>query len=133
MTNSQSVVDTVTVESFSRSVVNDYSANSEHSCNGRPDWVTILVTMEQPSQEALAGLDRSQRHDLLSDYANQRYHALIDWIDDQDLEREFKRIGSPTLFSTVTMISTPRGAKLIRKAPGVVNVVDGANLVLNGQ
>lgn len=125
MKNSQPV-DSVKVETRSTSVIQDYSRN------GYSNWVTILVSMEQPSKEALAGLDRSQRHDLLCDNAKQRYLAIIDWIDAQDLENEFKRIGSPTLFSTITMVCTPLGAKLIRKAPGVTDVVDGSSLVLSG-
>ena len=125
MKNSQPV-DSVKVETRSTSVIQDYSRN------GYSNWVTILVSMEQPPNEALAGLDRSQRHDLLCDNAKQRYLAIIDWIDAQDLENEFKRIGSPTLFSTITMVCTPLAAKLIRKAPGVTDVVDGSSLVLNG-
>lgn len=114
-------------------VVNgDKSQFVSNSINKIKDWITVLVSVENPPSESLKGLDRSERHQLLCRNAKKRYGDIVEWIDDQEIESEFARIGSPTLFSTITMVCTPRGAELITKAPGVTRVVSAPHFVLNG-
>ena len=107
--------------------------NGSVSLNKQKEWITVLVSVENPSTEALNGLDRSARYELLNQNAQQRYEEDIAWINEREIMSEFRRIGTPTLFSTITMVCTPLGAQLLSNAPGVTRVVGAPEFVLNGR
>lgn len=114
-------------------VKGDRSAFVSDSLNKIKDWITVLVTVKHPSAESLVELDRSERRQVLCSNAKKRYEEIVEWIDEQNVEAEFGRIGSPTLFSTITMVCTPRGARLLANAPGVERVVPAPELLFSGQ
>ena len=99
------------------------------AASGITDWLKVLVSVEEPPTHMLKKLDRSERHNLLCENATRRRKAILNWIDEQDLESEFKRVGAPTLFGTISMVCTPHGAQLLKQAPGVTRVVAAPDLV----
>lgn len=114
-------------------MVTENIQNGSGSLNKHKEWITVLVSVENPSTEVLNGLDRSARYELLNQNAQQRYEEIIAWINEREIMSEFRRIGTPTLFSTITMVCTPLGAQLVSSAPGVTRVVGAPEFVLNGR
>lgn len=100
--------------------------------NGAREWFTVLVSVDKPPLDSLNQLNRSERHQLLCRNSQERYDEIVAWIDEQKLRSEFRRIGSPTLFSTITMVCTRLGARMLANAPGVTRVIAAPELVLNG-
>ena len=100
--------------------------------NGAREWLTVLVSVDKPPLDSLNQLNRSERHQLLCRNSQERYEEIIAWIAEQKLQSEFRRIGSPTLFSTITMVCTKLGASMLANAPGVTRVIAAPELVSNG-
>lgn len=92
-------------------------ASSIHS-----EWVKIMIAVEQPAPDSLAGCDRRQKLEKLEANARYRQANLLQWLAEHELSREVKLIGQSTSFNLIWAYSTPRALQALRDAPGVVSV-----------
>ena len=87
-----------------------------------PDWVQIMLTIDRPAPERLAGCDRKEKFDILLENAQRKRTQLVQWIQEQNLADEVARVGAPTSFNLLFVQCTPYAAAQLAHAPGVVAV-----------
>lgn len=85
-------------------------------------WVQVMVTIDRPKPESLAGCDRKEKFAILVENARQHRQQLVQWIQEHDLADEVVRIGAPTSFNLLFIQCTPHAAAQLAQAPGVVDV-----------
>ena len=86
------------------------------------DWVQVMLTIDRPAPERLAGCDRKEKFDILLENAQRKRTQLVQWIQEQDLAAEVARVGAPTSFNLLFVQCTPYAAAQLAHAPGVVDV-----------
>ena len=86
------------------------------------DWVQIMLTIDRPAPERLAGCDRKEKFDILLENAQRKRTRLVQWIQEQNLADEVARVGAPTSFNLLFVQCTPYAAAQLAHAPGVVAV-----------
>jgi hypothetical protein len=85
-------------------------------------WVQVMVTIDRPEPESLAGCNRKEKFAILLENARRHRTQLVQWIQEQELADEVARIGAPTSFNLLFIQCTPHAAAQLAHAPGVVNV-----------
>lgn len=93
--------------------------NQQHDAT---DWVQVMLTIDRPAPERLAGCDRKEKFDILLENAQRRRTQLLQWIQEHNLADEVARIGAPTSFNLLFVQCTPYAAALLAHAPGVVDI-----------
>lgn len=88
----------------------------------RADMVTVMLTLERPSPEALSGHGRGDKYAALKSNASQIRSQLLAWIRERGMDEDVGRVGEPTVFNTLFVTSTRGVADELRRAPGVVEV-----------
>jgi len=86
------------------------------------DLVQVMVTLDRPKPESLAGCDRKEKFNILLENARRHRTELVQWIQEHDLCSEVARIGGPTSFNLLFVQCTPHAATQLAHAPGVVDV-----------
>lgn len=86
------------------------------------DWVQVMLTIDRPAPERLAGCDRQEKFDILLANAQRKRAQLMQWIQEHNLSREVARIGAPTSFNLLFVQCTPYAAAQLAHAPGVVDI-----------
>ena len=86
------------------------------------DMIEVAVTLERPASEELAQHDRAEKYDVLRANTAERRDRLIAWIAEQGLSEEVTQVGEATVFNMLFVTCTPRAAKELARAPGVVSV-----------
>ncbi|MCS7221135.1 MAG: hypothetical protein RML36_12065 [Anaerolineae bacterium] len=87
-----------------------------------PGMVKVMVTLERPSSQELAGYNRDMRYQVLRNNSVEFKEGLIHWIKEQGLSHEVAEIGDATAFNVLFLVCTPQVAERLLQAPGVVNV-----------
>lgn len=87
-----------------------------------PAMVKVMVTLERPSSQQLAGYNRDTKYQVLRNNSVECKEGLIHWIEEQGLSHEVAEIGDATAFNVLFLVCTPRVAERLLQAPGVVNV-----------
>lgn len=87
-----------------------------------PPLVQVIVTIERPKPENLAGCNRKEKFAILLENAHQHRQQLVQWIQAHDWANEVRRIGAPTSFNLLFIQCTPHAAAQLAHAPGVVDV-----------
>lgn len=93
-----------------------------HQPHGSTDWVQVMLTIDRPAPERLAGCDRKEKFDILLENAQRKRTQLVQWIQEHDLANEVARIGAPTSFNLLFVQCTPYAAAQLAHAPGIVAV-----------
>ncbi|MEZ4737690.1 MAG: hypothetical protein R3E79_62235 [Caldilineaceae bacterium] len=86
------------------------------------DWVQVVVTLDRPTPESLAGCNRKEKFNILLENARRHRTELVQWIQEHDLSSEVARIGAPTSFHLLFVQCTLHAATQLVNAPGVVDV-----------
>ena len=86
------------------------------------DWVQVMLTIDRPAPERLAGYDRKEKFDILLENAQRKRIQLLQWIQEHDLADEVARIGAPTSFNLLFVQCTIHAAAQLAHAPGVVDI-----------
>ena len=86
------------------------------------DWVQVMLTIDRPTPERLAGCDRKEKFDILLENAQRKRAQLMQWIQEHNLTGEVARIGAPTSFNLLFVQCTPYAAAQLAHAPGVVDI-----------
>lgn len=92
------------------------------------DWVNVMVEMERPPSQDLAGCDRGERYRMLKANAEQHRDQLNSWLEEQGLAGEVDSVSEATAFNLVFVKCTPSVADALAHAPGVVEVLPAADL-----
>jgi hypothetical protein len=87
-----------------------------------PAMVKVMVTLERPSSQELAGYDRNTKYQILRNNNIEFKEGLVHWIEEQGLSHEVAEIGDATAFNVLFLVCTPHVAERLLQAPGVVNV-----------
>jgi len=86
------------------------------------DLVQVMVTIDRPEPESLAGCNRQEKFDILLENAQRHRTELVAWIQEQNLADEVARIGAPTSFNLLFVQCTPHAATQLARAPGVIDI-----------
>jgi hypothetical protein len=86
------------------------------------DWIQVMLTIDRPAPERLAGCDRKEKFDILLENAQHKRTQLMQWIQEHGLTNEVGRIGTPTSFNLLFVQCTPHAADQLAYAPGVVDI-----------
>lgn len=86
------------------------------------DWIQVMVTIDRPTPDRLAGCDRKEKFDILLENAQRKRTQLMQWIQEHNLSGEVARIGAPTSFNLLFVQCTPYAAAQLAHAPGVVDI-----------
>jgi hypothetical protein len=86
------------------------------------DWVQVMVTIDRPKAESLAGCNRKEKFHILLENAQRQRMQLLQWIQEHGLASEVARIGAPTSFNLLFVQCTPHAATELARAPGVVDI-----------
>ena len=86
------------------------------------DWVQVMLTIDRPAPERLAGCDRKEKFDILLENAQRKRTQLVQWIQEHEWANEVARVGAPTSFNLLFVQCTPYAAAQLAYAPGVVDV-----------
>jgi hypothetical protein len=86
------------------------------------DTMNIAVYIERPSSEELKEYNRSQKYQILRSSAEKWREKIANWIESQGLSDEVHEVRTVTAFDVLFATSTPKGAKELENAPGVVGI-----------
>ncbi len=86
------------------------------------DMVKVMVTLERPSSQELAGYNREMKYQVLRNNSIEFKESLVHWIEDQGLSHEVAEIGDATAFNVLFIVCTLHVAQRLVQAPGVVSV-----------
>jgi len=86
------------------------------------DMVKVMVTLERPSSQELAGYNREMKYQVLRNNSIEFKEGLVHWIEDQGLSHEVAEVGDVTAFNVLFIVCTPHVAQRLVQAPGVVSV-----------
>jgi phage gp46-like protein len=113
--------------------MSDYSMQQTPSYHNQKTWVDAVVTMERPPRTALARADRRKKLEILEENARQHRTELVQWIEEHGLATEVATVGDATRFNLLFVKCTPKVARALKKAPGVVAVTmaDGAATLMD--
>lgn len=109
----------------------DLSPGQHNTVQRPPQWsgertalptVNVLLTLVHLDPDALELLDRGERYRLLMHFAEQQRDRIEQWLTEKELAAEVTRLGDPNTFNLLFVCCTPRVAKLLRYAPGVLDV-----------
>jgi len=95
-----------------------------------PEWVNVLVEIEQPSPAALTRSHRGERYRRLRENADQQRRQLETWIAYAGLGDAVRSVGEATAFNLLFVQCTPEAAAALTHAPGVVGVMPAENLAI---
>lgn len=85
-------------------------------------WVQVMLTIERPSANTLAGCNRQETFDILLKNAQHQRAVLVEWIQAHDLADEVLRIGPPTSLNLLFVQCTAHVAAQLAQVPGVTHV-----------
>jgi hypothetical protein len=94
----------------------------DHTQRRTTDLVQVMVTLDRPEPERLAGCNRQEKFDILLENAQRHRAELVEWIQEQQLDDEVARVGAPTSFNLLFVQCTPHAATQLAHAPGVVDI-----------
>ena len=100
---------------------------------GRPDLRTYALKLERVRPDEFDNLDRAEKYASLRGGAERARQRLAARIKAEGLDEEIVELGDPTAFNVIFAKSTPEGAERLRKAPGVVSVVEDLDIPLGGR
>lgn len=100
----------------------DYPMRLAPSFHKPHAWVNAVVTMERPPRAALARANRRKKLEILEENARQHRAELVQWIEEHGLAREVAAVGDSTSFNLLFVKCTPKVARALKEAPGVVAV-----------
>lgn len=96
---------------------------SPTSNHHKTDLVRVLLEVERPSSAELAPYSRGERYRRLRANAELHRSELQQWIDRHDLRDEVMVVSPATGFNLLFVQCTPRAARELANAPGVVEVL----------
>lgn len=102
--------------------MSDYSMQQAPSYHHPNRWVDAVVTMERPPRTALARADRRKKLEILEENARQHRTELVQWIEEHGLATEVATVGDATSFNLLFVKCTPKVARALKEAPGVIAV-----------
>ena len=86
------------------------------------DMFEFMVKVNRPSPKELAGVDRAEKYKLLKANSAKLKDEIKAWIKAQGLDTEVFKIEEPTVFNLLFITCTPKVAKQLEHADGVVSV-----------
>ena len=87
-----------------------------------PQWLTVLVELEQPAPAELAELDRGQRYALLADRTRRQCAELELWFVSQDLDDEVFSVCAMEAMGMLLIQCTRAVVAQLPEAPGVASM-----------
>jgi hypothetical protein len=82
----------------------------------------FTVRLSRPSPEELAGYNRAEKYKLLKANSVKHRDEIQTWIKDRGLSDEVFKIDEPTAFDMLFITCTPRVARYLKDADGVIDV-----------
>jgi hypothetical protein len=94
-------------------------------------YVELTLQLARPKTKELAKIDRGQKYKYLRAQGEERRTRLIEWLEAQGLADEVFRVGEATAFDLLFVEATPRVARQLVNAPGVLQVTASVPLELD--
>ena len=86
------------------------------------NMAAFSVRFSRPSPEELAGYNRAEKYKLLKANSVRHRDEIQAWIKDRGLSDEVFKIEEPTAFDLLFITCTPKVARYLRNADGVISV-----------
>ena len=80
------------------------------------------LKLQRPSKEKLQSLNGRARYAFAVGYYQERIDELEEWLEEQGIPKSDYRFSRAIAFPRVSMVATPRVARMLERGPQVVSV-----------